>query len=72
MLKRLLDKVLPSVIASVVVASLGGIINMNLEVTRLRATVEDVKDRVARIERHIDTVASESPDGPRYGMLDNE
>lgn len=72
MLKRLLDKVLPSVIASVVVASLGGIINMNLEVTRLRATVEDVKDRVARIERHIDVVASEPKDGSRYGMLDQE
>lgn len=70
MLKRLLDKVLPSVIASVVVAALGGIINMNLEVTRLRATVEDVKDRVARIERHIDTTVPSAE--PRYGMLDTD
>ena len=66
MLKRLFDKALPAIIASAVIAIVGGLLNMRVMLGSLETKTDAMSARLERIERHIDE--SEN----KLGLLDNE
>lgn len=54
-LKALIRKALPGLITALVMAGIGAAIDMRIAVARLQTETSDVKSRVERIERMVDS-----------------